>query len=302
MLPLEKNTIREREQKRKRQIRRRLLREAFEALKYRKWRKLYRSMKALLHNEYAAHKKISANLPKPAPDFERLYFSDKRIAVYTAIFGDYDCLREPLFCPDNVDYFVFTDREVPGDSKWKKMPYENFMNGSHMTGTEKNRFLKMFPHLLFGEYEYSVYIDGSILVTTDFTALAARTEEFPVAMHLHKNRDCVYEEIEACLKKRKDTPQALLKQDSVLRNLGVAPHWGLLEAPVIARRHHDPLCKKMMDTWWECFLSGSCRDQIALIHCLWILKISPQKLGGLGENALKSSQFIWESHRHSKES
>lgn len=228
-----------------------------------------------------------------------LCFSDERIAVYTAVFGGYDRLQEPLFCPDNVDYFVFTDGQIPAGSRWTRLPWEGKADPA-LTDAGKNRYLKMFPNLLFPEYAYSVYVDGNILVTADLTALAMRARGFPVALHMHKDRDCVYEEIDACIAKGKDTPEALNAQRAALREMGIPEHWGLLEAPVIARRHHDPLCIRIMESWWDCFCAGSKRDQIALISCLWELGIQPRQLGALGENLLKSSQFIWCPHEKTK--
>ena len=35
----------------------------------------------------------------------------KNIVVYTAIFGDYDDLYEPLVRPKNVDFVCFTDNK-----------------------------------------------------------------------------------------------------------------------------------------------------------------------------------------------
>ena len=226
-------------------------------------------------------------------------FSDQRIAVYMAVFDGYDCPQEPLFCPDNVDYFIFTDGEVPENSKWVRRSWEEFV-GPGMSGTEKNRFLKMSPHLLFPEYEYSVYVDGNIQVTADFTPLIMQTADYPVAMHIHKDWDCVYQEIDACIKKGKDTPEALIRQRTVLQELGVPAHWGFLEAPVIARRHHDPVCRKIMETWWNCFCIGGRRDQIALTRCLWELQIDPRRLGGLGTSVMANSKFIWSPHKRSK--
>ena len=43
------------------------------------------------------------------------YFSSERIAIYTCITGGYDSVIEPLFIPDNCDYYLVTDRE-------KKLP------------------------------------------------------------------------------------------------------------------------------------------------------------------------------------
>ena len=41
-----------------------------------------------------------------------------RIVVYTAIFGDYDDLYEPMVKPDNVDYVCFTDSKTLKSDVW----------------------------------------------------------------------------------------------------------------------------------------------------------------------------------------
>ena len=48
-----------------------------------------------------------------AAERKELYIRDERIAVYTAFFGPYDQLREPLLQPDNIDYYILTDQPVP---------------------------------------------------------------------------------------------------------------------------------------------------------------------------------------------
>ena len=297
LLPLEKDVIKRKNTRKIYRQCKRTLKNILKALKARQFGKIYHILRSFLKDEYILWKNIKKDTMSvgdiPA---QQLYFSDKRVAVYTAVFGKYDRLQEPRFCPDNVDYFVYTDGGLASESKWKKKSWEEVMDVSAVTGTEKNRFLKMFPHLLFPEYEYSVYIDGNIEIRSDFTALALKTEEFPIAMHLHKDRDCVYEEIDTCIEKRKDTLQALSRQKVILKNMGIPTHWGLLEAPVIARRHHDPVCKKIMEKWWECFMQGCRRDQIALIRCLWELEIDPAKLGGLGKNVMENSKFDIKSH------
>ena len=264
-------------------------------LRRKKYRESLGIAAKLLKSEWRQYRAFRPDRRAISP--ESLCFSDRRIAVYMAVFDGYDCPQEPLFCPDNVDYFIFTDGEVPENSKWVRRSWEEFVDDPRMSGIEKNRFLKMFPHLLFPEYEYSVYVDGNVLVTADFTPLAMQTADYPVAMHIHKDWDCVYEEIDACIKKRKDTPEALSRQRTVFQQLGIPAHWGFLEATVIARRHHDPVCRKIMETWWNCFCIGCRRDQIALIRCLWELQIHPQRLGGLGTNMIANSKFIWSPHK-----
>ena len=66
-----------------------------------------------------------------------------------------------------------------------------------------NRWCKMHPHQLFPQYPLSVYLDSNIRIVSDLTALTSAMTGFPVCMFRHKQRDCVYEEIHACLLKKK---------------------------------------------------------------------------------------------------
>ena len=83
----------------------------------------------------------------------------------------------------------------------------------------------------------------------------------------------------------------------IIRSRGIPENWGLIEAPVISRKHHDPLCITIMDKWWECFMSGpSRRDQIALIDCLWQLGIDPSILATLGGSVSRCCLFWINQH------
>lgn len=153
----------------------------------------------VIKNLYMMKKGRSINQSLPASPKQRKdawYFSDKRIAVYTAVFGSYDEWKEPLIHPDNIDYFIITDQRANGGA-WKKLDAKKLLPKEAKSNTEKNRFFKMMPHLLFPEYEYSVYVDGNVWITSDLTPLTAGLEQFPLAMHRHKNRVCVYDEIDA---------------------------------------------------------------------------------------------------------
>jgi len=52
-------------------------------------------------------------------DFSKPY-TGKRIAVYTAIYGNYDTIPEPLYADPMCDYYIFTDKDIPEGSIWKK--------------------------------------------------------------------------------------------------------------------------------------------------------------------------------------
>lgn len=159
----------------------------------------------------------------------------------------------------------------------------------------------MHPHLLFPDYEYSVYIDGSVWPVSDFTLMAPRPGSFPVAMHSHKGRDCVYDELDACVAQGRDSPERLERHRERLMSKGVPRRAGLLEAPVIARRHHDPECVRIMEAWWERFMDGCRRDQVSLIECLLDLGIEPPLLAGLGTNVTQDARFVCSGTRDEAE-
>ena len=233
---------------------------------------------------------------KKASERKGLYIREERIAVYTACFGRYDLLREPLLKPDNIDYFIVTDQSVPDGSLWKRIPLDVLPDGASNDPVLANRWCKMHPHRLFPGYAFSVYVDANIWVLSDLTPLTAGLERFPVAMFRHKKRDCVYEEIAAVLGQGKAAPEALRAHEALLRSHGVPDHWGLLEASVIARRHLDPACVELMEAWWESFCANSRRDQISLIDCLWTRGIQPSEIGMLGNNLQRCNLFLQMQH------
>ena len=231
----------------------------------------------------------------------RNYFSSERIAVYTAEFGRYDEILEPVIQPDNIDYFLITDRRSAISGPWKRMdPLECIPEKYRKSPLLSNRWCKMHPHLLFPEYRTSIYIDANFLIVSDLTDLINRMWEYPAAMFRHKNRTCVYKEVDACLIKEKAPEKALEAHRKRLREHGVPENYGLLEATVIARRHQDPRCVELMEKWWDAFLQGSGRDQIALIDALWELKIRPSVLGTLGANLDRCDLFIRMPHQKQK--
>lgn len=232
--------------------------------------------------------------------FERksLYVREQRIAVYTALFGPYDLLREPMLRPDNIDYYILTDQEIPEGSVWERIDATGIIPDEFQDDPVLcNRWCKMHPHLFFNDYQYSVYLDSNIWVFSDLTPLTVSLDTYPIAMFRHKKRDCVYDEVHACLEQNKDKKDSLKAHLAVVRSHGVPKDWGLLEASVIARKHSEPDCVVLMDAWWEAFIKNSRRDQISLVDCLWVKGIQPYVIGVLGDNLQKCDLFLQMGHR-----
>ena len=220
------------------------------------------------------------------------YITNHRIAVYTSMFGAYDRLKEPIIKPDNIDYYIITDQKISLNSLWKRIDPDKVIPSEITSPIERNRYTKMLPHKIFTDYDYSIYIDGNVFVTSDISILIKSLDDFPIAMHRHKNRNCVYEEIKACIAKGKDNTDRLKRHQELLLKNGVPHNNGLLEATVIARKHFDEQCIVLMENWWDEFLEYSKRDQISLIDCLWKSNIDINMVAQLGNNILDNNNFV----------
>lgn len=217
------------------------------------------------------------------------YFFNQRIAVYTCIFGQYDKILEPLVVPDNCDYYIVTDVDIPKDSCWEPIKIDEKAYGiENLTPAQKNRYFKMHPHVLFKDYQYSVYIDGNIKIITDPTAFINRIGKYGIAMHKHSKRDCVYDEIIVCDIYKRDTIENLKKQKQLLMSENMPKHYGMCECNIIARHHNDVRVVNLMEQWWNYYMQYSKRDQLSFPLVLYKNGISVSDVGTLGSNVNKN--------------
>ncbi len=184
-----------------------------------------------------------------------------KIAVYTAVFDNYDLIRPPLFTPDDFDFLCFSDKPVnaPG---WKTVIVERPVPDPALS----NRHVKINALEYLSEYDASIYIDANVLITGDIAKLEqnyCRGRSF-VAWE-HPERDDVYNEIEAIVTRRKANAKSMIEQAEFFSEQGLGRNTGLLEANVLFRKHSGaPDLWKMMGEWWSLTARFGGRDQPAL--------------------------------------
>jgi hypothetical protein len=225
------------------------------------------------------------------------YFSDERIAIYTVIFGNYDEVIEPECTPDNCDFFIVTDQTLSVNSKWKiiSIDLEKYDLLSKKN-SERNRFFKMHPHLLFSEYKFSMYIDGNISVITDPTEFIHDINLYGLSLHNHFRRKCVFNEIQLCIDSNKDAIVNLERHKEYLLSDEMPKNYGMLEASIIIREHNNVSCIKLMSEWWTEYSNFSKRDQISLPHILWKNNIEISEVSNLGNDIYSNYSFKKRKH------
>lgn len=206
---------------------------------------------------------------KRKKDYPALIKQGKRIAVYTALFGDYDEIKEIKKTNRQCDYFIFTDQIIPDNSGWKKREFE-FPDEIKNDNTLKNRYLKTHPHLLFPDYEYSIYLDSVFVIRLDIMRLMGRMGEKIFGLfHHHANVQCSYVEADRVKRLGLAPREIVEEQVNSYKNEGFPKNFGFFECGCIVRKHNDLCCVNVMNTWWNEIYFRAHRDQLSFTYSLW---------------------------------
>lgn len=219
-----------------------------------------------------------------------------KIAVYTSIFGSYDRLLEPMYVSPYCDYFVITDQDVPTNSVWKKIDIDNeiFYN---LDNYHKAKYCKMFPHILFPSYEFSIWVDGNVQIIGDLYPLVDRLDETHIiGMFDNPLHDCVYTEAKYNMYQNNVNDTTIMKQINDYQNAGFPKKFGLREFSIIVRKHSDLQCIQLMDQWWKEVNTYTMRDQISFPYVLWKNHLNIDYIQKLGGNWRWNPRFNYMAH------
>ncbi|MGL1890172.1 MAG: DUF616 domain-containing protein [Spirochaetaceae bacterium] len=213
-----------------------------------------------------------------------------KLVVYTSIFGNYDNLKEIPFKKKNVNYICFTDNEKLKSKTWQI----RHINPGTDTPTDKNRKIKILVLDYLSEYDKSIYIDGNMEVLTDLEPFFKNLDNYPMATIRHSRRNCIYVEVNECLKIGKVKGNDALEQVNRYREDGFPENFGMTENGVLIRDHNNPELKVILDYWWEQYINGVKRDQISLPYITWKYDL---KIKALDFNTKTPNPYIrWRQH------
>ena len=194
----------------------------------------------------------------------------RRSVVYTVAIAGHDVPTLHTYIAPQWDYVCFTNDEallsLGHFGVWQLRP----LACAEATGALANRWHKLHPHILFPQYESSIYIDSNIDVKTAF--LFEEIESRKDARFLapaHADCDCIYKEIKRCIKEGNETKENTEKIRRLLKDAGFPKNYGLTENSIVYRRHNDGSVISLMDEWWGIVSSLSHRDQLSLSFLLW---------------------------------
>lgn len=228
---------------------------------------------------------------------------NKNKVVYTCITGAYDELLNHTFISSEWDYVCFTDDmgvRNEKNSQWVIRP----LCFDKLDNVRNQRWHKIHPHLLFPEYEVSLWVDGNVDILSHqiFSDIdKAMKNEYLISCPLHPKRSCVYDEFEACRERNKDDFEVMNKQEYLMRKDGFPRRMGLFETNITLRRHSHPLVIKIMDDWWFWVEKYSRRDQLSLTYVLWKHNFKLEELSPMSYRYSPDVKFRYDRSHITKE-
>lgn len=221
-----------------------------------------------------------------------------KFCVYTCITGGYDCLK-PVHChPINVEFVAYTDNPNVEPNGWtiKSLPDVVYTVKGH---ADRNRYLKMHPSIV-GDYDYAIYVDGVVEIYSDLTNfINVLNPKWGLAIHLHPEKDCVYNEVEWCKLNHRGNAKCMDDMVNDYSNEGFPMHYGLLECPVILTDLHNEIGLHILKEWWlEHIKRGTGRDQITLPYLLWKQGILVSEIGTLGNDVKANPKLRFHAHNN----
>lgn len=218
-----------------------------------------------------------------------------RIAVYTGIFDAYDNIASASIVLSNVDYYLISDYKPSTESIFEWIDAKNIIPSAIVSPIKRNRYIKMHPHILFPDYKYSVYIDGNVSIKKDITSFIKKSNT-GIATFLHPKRDCIFYEALAAVSFRRVIAEDVYRQMDQYLKEGMPLHYGLTHMALIAREHHNPVCVKIMEAWWNEFSKGVLRDQLSFMYVLWKNGMSLKDISLLGKDIYEIDEVKINKH------
>ena len=223
-----------------------------------------------------------------------------RGAVYTAVYGNYDVIEEPMYVNPKLDYFAFTDGDLPVDSVWNKVEISQYPQLKDLDNYHRAKYIKMFPYEFLQDYDFSIWVDGNVNLIADTYPLAIMSKGSPMATYSNPIHDCIYTEARYMIFQGRLPADGAKIQMSDYRQAGFSEHLGMREFSIIYRDHSNKECYDLMKEWWEHVNKYTMRDQLSLPFILWKNGKTIDYIKSLGENWRWNPRFRVSEHKYQK--
>ena len=198
--------------------------------------------------------------------------------MYTAIFGRHAQLMAPVNA-GNTRFICFTDeRPDPPSATWEI----EVRPAKRGTPRMDAKWFKMNPHDALPGCDLSIWIDGSIRLTSaeEFVRMClAAVDGNGIAFYAHPERQDIYKEVEESRKlPQKYGGEPMEEQVASYRSEGLPDDHGLWAGGIIVRDHRVPWVRELNERWLGECEQWSIQDQLSLPYVFWKLERRPAEI------------------------
>lgn len=197
------------------------------------------------------------------------FMKRKQIAFYTCIVGEYDDLMEPLTVSEDCDYFVITDKKPERETIFQYIDINDVIPEEVTDNTRKNRYCKINAHKLFPDYKYTIYFDGQIALDSTIIQRISELPKTRIMTYCKNYWKSPYMEAMRIILNNRESEELVVRQMEKYWLEGLPEDFGNVYCGILIREHNNPICRKLMEDWWEQIKVFSKRDQIAFAYVLW---------------------------------
>lgn len=217
-----------------------------------------------------------------------------RVAVYTALIGNYDRLPPVISRSDCADFICFTDQPVaPGG--WRVRSVERTTSSDVL---EAKRY-KVLPWAYLKEYQFSIYVDANTQLLGNLDNLIGRYLLFnDFVAWGHPERSDVISECFAILANKRCQVGPLFEQIKSYLERNMASYTGLVEASFLWRNHENEHVRNLMEAWWQHIGRFTHRDQVSLGYLMGSEHARPRILPARLGSSRANPWFRKILHRH----
>lgn len=174
--------------------------------------------------------------------------------IYTALFGDYEELKEPTVITLGWRYICLTDQPLKSEV-WEIVPTKVMPPGTEQLTA---RWYKLMG---FVDYERSIWVDAAFQVHVNLDEFWQKYYLGGISAPQHPHRDCVHNEIFAVIESGRADKGKMLAIEKDYKDRGVK---GNVVSSGILLRENTPEVIRFCEEWWRVLIAqGVNRDQVA---------------------------------------
>lgn len=186
-----------------------------------------------------------------------------RIAIYTALYGNYDPLQDSVEQDVDVDWICFTDDSEVTSKTWNVVVSPPRLDTPRMSA----KFHKMRPSAVLPDHRWAVWIDANVVVDAPEFAREAVTfaerSGTGVTTFAHPQRDCILDESHACSRLSMCEGVPVIAQAEAYLAEGYPRHGGLFGCRCIVWDTHHDGAGELGRQWLNECQRWTFRDQIS---------------------------------------